>query len=272
MKLPSFSSLAAAILAAAAVFAQNPLEGIETVTVRRETFVHLGTIEETLPIGVRRDDTGLLVLRTTHDCVPVYAMDTSEVVIRDNEIFLNAKIVARALGCKIEKKKRELTLACAGTLDTARAGSEIGERAPGFRLFSEDSTLVTLDSLRERGSVVLVFARSALWDPASKSLLLGVRQKLDSLRAGGFSVAAIHGYEIGEAKKWADSLQLGFPLLADRFSAVMRGYEVFDRGSLPYPTLFLIDERGMIRLRREWREYEERVDWGEIMKAISEER
>lgn len=264
--------MAVTILFAAAALGQNLLEGIATVTVRRETFAQLDQIEATLPMGVLRDEAGVFVLRTTHDCVPVYLMDTSAVVIRDEKIFVNAKIVAEAVGCKLETKKRETMIACAGKLDSTRAGGAEGKRAPGFRLLSENNTLITLDSLRARGAMIVLFVRSAEWDPVSKSLLHGAREKLDSLRAGGFSVTAIHGYESAHAKKWADSLRLGFPLLADRYSAVMRGYEVFDRGSLPYPALFVIDERGIIRLRREWREYGERVDWGEIMRAISEER
>jgi len=256
------------MLMTAAALGQNLLEGIETVTVRKETFVHLDELAAKLPVGVLRDEVGVIVLRTTHDCVPVYLMDTSAVIIREGKIFVNAKIAAEALGCKLLTKKREATLACAEGLDSTRAGSRAGERAPGLRLPDENGARITLDSLRGRGSVVLLFVRSAEWDPVSKTLLLGARQKLDSLRAGGFSVAAIHGYETTEAKKWADSLKLGIPLLADRFSAVMRGYEVFDRGNLPYPALFVIDERGIIRLKREWREFGERVDWGEVMSDI----
>ncbi|MBU0507862.1 peroxiredoxin family protein [bacterium] len=233
-------------------------------------FLRVDELDRKLPLGVIRDASGIMVLRTAYDCVPVYEMDTTEVVVQDGIPYVNAEIVARALGCRMEGKRRSARIQCPETLDTTRVGSAIGERAPGFRLFSADSVLFTLDSLREGGPVVVMFVRPAEWDPVSRALLVGAQQKLDSLRGGGFSVVGIHGYETRFGKRWADSLKLDFPLLSDRFSAVMRGYKVFDKGNLPYPTLFLMDESGIIRLKRVWKEYADVVDWKEIMGAISE--
>ena len=49
--------------------------------------------------------------------------------------------------------------------------------------------------------------------------------------------------------KWSKDLSPGFPLLSDQYSAVIRAYDVLDRGRLPFPSIFLIDRQGIIRMR-----------------------
>jgi peroxiredoxin len=96
----------------------------------------------------------------------------------------------------------------------------------------------------------VAFVRSGQWDPLSRLLLNALESKLDTLHAAGCEVVAIHGYEAKVGAKWAAELKLHFAQLADNLSAVMRGYEVFDRGHLPHCAVFLLDREGVIHYRQ----------------------
>jgi peroxiredoxin len=246
---------------------------VNSVTVKKTVFLAMAEVQSQLPVMIRADaETGLSVLCTTHDCRPVYVGDEQEALVSDSGIYLSAKVVAEALGCSAKiKRKRDVYLTCAEGWPPQRVGAEVGQRAPGFQLKAggfrreiiertpllsprergqKEDSIITLNDLLSRGPVVVVFVRSGDWDPLSRLLLDAVESKLDSLRAAGCEVVAIHGYEAKVGAKWAAELKLRFAQLADDASAVMRGYGVFDQGHLPQCAVFLLDREGIIRYRQ----------------------
>lgn len=241
---------------------------LKCVTLQKKLFLDVGETERQLSISVRRDSTAMLVFCTTYDCRPVFIGDDREVLVADSGTYVSADVVAEALGCRAKIKKRDVYLSCPENWTTQKVGTNIGERAPGFRLkMSEDSTVV-LNDLLLRGPVVVAFVRSGQWDPLSRTLLQNLESKLDSLRGLGCEVVAIHGYEPKFGARWATELKLRFAQLSDNASAVMRGYEVFDKGNLPFCAVFLLDREGVIRYREVYESNDAVPDVGKLMEKV----
>jgi len=176
-------------------------------------------------------------------------LDSLEAQIKDSSIYIQADRVAEALGCKAKVSKKEIALNCPLLLDSVRVGSTVGDHAPGFHLPAAKDSLVSLQEMLAHGPVVAAFIRSGEWDPVGKSLLSSLQSKMDSLSGAGVGVVAVHGYEMKVAAKWIRALGLTFPQLADESCAVLRGYDVFDKGRLAFPSVFVIDKSGIIRFR-----------------------
>jgi peroxiredoxin len=132
-----------------------------------------------------------------------------------------------------------------------------------------DAKTVTLSELPRDHKVVIAFVRSLDWDPFSQMLVRRLQSVQDSLRAANARVVVIHGYQEKQNTVWQDSLKLSFPLLADDASAVMRGYDVFDRGPLPHPAVFVVDQSGVIRLRTVFEDLSVAPDISAVMEAVA---
>lgn len=224
---------------------------IRSVFNKKTLYLNLADAAAKLTITLKQDTSaGLLILCTPQNCVPVFEQDQDEVQIEDKALFVRTDEIASALGCTATvKKKRDVFLACPAGLPKGRVGNQVGDLAPGFRLPVDTLSTVGLPDVLKRASVMVVFFRNGDWDPFSKLLLKMLEANLDSVRALGYNLVAIHGYEAKPAMKWTKDLALTFPLLADQYSAVIRAYDVLDRGRLAVPSVFVIDRRGVIRLR-----------------------
>jgi peroxiredoxin len=243
---------------------------IRSITKKKQVFLRAGEVAEKLPVAIRRDSTsGLIVLCTLNDCVPVFEMDTKQYQRKDSVDYVAADVVAAALGCGLKMEKKELVLVPpAEGLSKEKVGPRVGDHTPGFRLLNGDSVLVSSADLLRHGPLVIVFFRSAEWDPICKAQLTELETKLDSIRGAGATLVAIHGYDLKMSRKWQKELRLSYPLLSDPYAAVMRGYEVFDKGHLPYPAVFVIDRKGVIQLRDVHEDPSTRTEAGMIMKAL----
>ncbi len=240
---------------------------VKSLRIARQFYLNWDTLSTLLPITAYLDSAGVFVLCTKYDCVPVFAMDSAEVAFQDGKAYVHTDAVARALGCKSKIKRDRVEFSCE-TLDTTRVGMQVGDAAPGFRLLDGDSTLQTLAELHQHGSLLLAFIRSAQWDPFTRDLLREIETSSSKLRGGGFGIAAIHGYNLKLARAAVDSLHLSFPVLTDPFGAVMRGYEVFDKGNLPFPAVLVIDRNGIIRYRKVWEDVSQPPDWKSVMDEL----
>ena len=224
---------------------------IASVFNRKSLYLNLHDAAAKLRLTVIWDSaSGLLILSSPQDCVPVFERDQDEVQIKDKELFVRTDEVSSALGCKAALKgKNDLTLACPSGLPAGTVGNQAGDPAPGFRLHSDTATVVSLAERLKQRPMLVVFFRNGEWDPFSKLLLTMLQSRLDSIHALGYDVVAIHGYEPKSAVKWSKDLNVTFPLLADQYSAVIRAYNVLESAHLAAPSLFAIDQHGIIRLR-----------------------
>lgn len=248
----------------------DSLKYVSAIMEKKALFIAASDVQDQLPISIVSDpETGVFVLRTTLSCRNVYVADSSEVRMDGSSAFIHLLAIADVLGCDLKiKRRREAFFSCNSGYPTQQPGSNVGDIAPGFYLNATPDSLLSLSNLLTQGPVVVAFVRSGEWDPASKILLQGLQSRSDSLRSGGFEIVAVHGYEPRTGMKWAKDLKLTFAQLSDNLSAVMRGYDVFERGHHPFPALFVIDRNGIIRYREVFTDPMAAPDVEKMMEAI----
>ncbi len=240
---------------------------------KRATFLKLSELPLKLPLSVRRDpETGLTILCTELTCIAVFPMDAENYLRQDTAEYVRIDRVAEVLGYSVRKRKREFQLTCDHICAHTRVGSAVGDHAPGFQLVARNDSIQSLSELRSAGPVVVVFVRSGDWDPLTRLLLMRLNAALPGFDSLETHVVAIHGYGKKMSGRWQDSLKVRVPLLSDDDSAVMRAYDVFDRGTLPHPTAFVIDQDGIIRFRQNYEQIEGSLDLAPLFEAIKKMR
>jgi len=224
---------------------------VSSVFNNKALFLNLTEVAQKLTITVTRDTTaGIEVLSSPQNCILVFEQDDSSVQRKNGALFVRSDELAASIGCTAQiKKKNDMYLSCPTGLLYGRVGTQVGDLAPGFRLPVDTVTTIRSTELLKKRSLLVLFIRNGDWDPFSKLLLRIVQVNLDSVRALGYDVVAIHGYDARTAMKWKKDITVGFPLLADQYSAVIRAFDVFDTGHFPLPSVFAIDRSDTIRLR-----------------------
>lgn len=236
---------------------------------RKQLFVNLNDIQNHLPAEVLNDSLArIVVLAGSKNCVPVFYDDPHEFRIVNGEGYVEIGKLANAFGSSHWTVKKNSVNFTDGMLDKwLRPGADSGRVAPGFELKTVDNQTFSLSNLRHANGVVIAFVRSALWDPLSQEILRSLAANQQNLEKSGYRVAVVHGYEPDDGKAWSDSLDLSLPLLADSYGAVMRGYRVFDKGSNPLPSVFIIGTDGIISWKRVYRG-EDTFDITEILDRV----
>jgi peroxiredoxin len=247
----------------------DALPGIHVEFEKNTPFLSIADLMADSLMAIQMDqESGLLVLCTVNNCQALFMQDETEVLWRNEQIYVQAKAALALLDCSCETGANQLKIKCPEPLLRQWVGANVGEHAPGFKLDDTNHTPVVLSALWARGPVVVLFVRSGDWDPISQRLLSQAQANVDSLHAHGVTVVAIHGYSQKIAEKWGQKLKLTYPLLSDAFAAVMRGYDVFDKGHLPRNAVFVLSPKGMIQFRQEQTEDILEVDWGKVFDAV----
>jgi peroxiredoxin len=126
----------------------------------------------------------------------------------------------------------------------------VGEPAPRFALRDTPHSRVHLDDYRGR-AVVLVF-HVADWHPVASAQLRRYQDLLPELERLAASIVGISVDATWSHVAFAQSLGLGFPLLADDEppGAVARAYGVLDPDSgRSRRAVFVVDRSGVVRWR-----------------------
>jgi len=133
------------------------------------------------------------------------------------------------------------------TPDAPAAALEVGAKAPEFSLVGSDGKTHSLSELRGKRAVVLA------WYP--KAFTGGCTRECKSLREGG---EAIRSYEVAyyavstdtaeDNKKFAESLDADYPILADPTGDAARAFGVIGKdGKHAQRWTFYIDAEGVVR-------------------------
>ncbi len=124
----------------------------------------------------------------------------------------------------------------------------VGESAPEFSLPDQDRNPVTLDSLK--GSKTLVVFIPFPFSGICTQELCMIRDDLSALEDLDAAVVAITCDTPFSNKKWAEDLELGFPVLADYWphGEVAQAFGAFneDVGAANRYT-YVLDEEGVVR-------------------------
>ena len=100
-----------------------------------------------------------------------------------------------------------------------------GDRAPNFELPNAQGERVRLDSLLERGPVVLVFYRGA-WCPYCNTQLRGLQEVLGDIHSLGATLVAVSPQRPDASAAFVEDAGLGFEVLSDVDSYVASDYGV----------------------------------------------
>jgi peroxiredoxin len=133
-------------------------------------------------------------------------------------------------------------------------GLPIGARIPRFEAPDQDGRVRDFDSVRGPNGAVIYFYRSADWCIYCRAQLVETEAAREALRRNGLGVVGI-SYDSPEVlKQFADEKRIGFPLLSDPESAVIRAFDVLDANALPgspaygvpYHGNYIVDASGTV--------------------------
>lgn len=121
---------------------------------------------------------------------------------------------------------------------------KVGEEAPRFSLPGSNGTTIQLSDFKGKKKVVLAFFPKAFTGGCTRELS-GLRDHQKMFDEAGAQVLGISMDDRDTQKKFAESLKLTFPLLADTGGRTASAYGV--KGALwANRTTFVIDETGRI--------------------------
>lgn len=129
---------------------------------------------------------------------------------------------------------------------TSAAEPQVGDLAPAFELPGSDGAVYKLSELVKSGPVVLAWFPKA-FTPGCTKECQSLRDGGQSLRAAGVAYFTASCDTAEENKKFAESLELDFPILSDPQQQVARAYGVVtDERPRPLRWTFYIGTDGKI--------------------------
>lgn len=169
--------------------------------------------------------------------------------------------------------------------------SNVGDKAPEFRLPNVKGGDTTLSELLESGPVVLSFYRGG-WCPFCNLEFKALHDKLPDIQALGATLVGISPEALVVSQQTAQDNALEFEVLSDEGNRVARDYglvmivdeairphymqwgidipgangdETFE---LPVPATYVIDQSGVIRAAHVDKDYTKRMEPADIVAAL----
>lgn len=169
--------------------------------------------------------------------------------------------------------------------------SNVGDKAPEFRLPTVKGGDTTLSELLESGPVVLSFYRGG-WCPFCNLEFKALHDKLPEMQALGATLIGISPEALAVSQQTAQDNALEFEVLSDEGNRVARDYglvmivdeairphymqwgidiptangdETFE---LPVPATYVIDQSGVIRAAHVDKDYTKRMEPADIVAAL----
>jgi peroxiredoxin len=121
----------------------------------------------------------------------------------------------------------------------------------------QSGTMRSLKSITGKKGVVVFFVRSADWCPFCKGQLVDVNRHLAGFRDLGFEVASVSVDEVAMIAEFANEQKIAYTMLSDPKGLINESIGIRDTqypvGSaafgVPKPTAYVIDSKGLVRLR-----------------------
>ncbi len=122
-----------------------------------------------------------------------------------------------------------------------------GERAPDFQALSGDGQTVSLSDFKGDRELVLYFYPRDNTPGCTKEAQ-AFRDAADEIRAKGADIVGVSTNSLESHRRFAENLELNFPLLADTDGVISNAYGVLkENGKSAERATFLIDREGVIR-------------------------
>jgi peroxiredoxin len=170
------------------------------------------------------------------------------------------------------------TFAVPGLADNAPAekiGLKIGMKAPAFTLKDQSGKERSLDDFLKKGTLAVVFYRSASWSPFCQKQLVQLQADLKDIEAAGCHIAGVSYDSVEILARFAEKEKITFPLLADPGSKTITAYgllntEAKDKAEgIAYPVTMLIDRKGVISAKLFLDGYRDRHSKELLLKAVA---
>jgi peroxiredoxin len=153
-------------------------------------------------------------------------------------------------------------------------GLDVGQKAPAFSARDQFGQEQTLETLRGTKGTVLLFYRSADWCPYCKGQLIQLQAAKARFEKQGIKLAGISYDSVGILKYFSDRKKIGFPLLSDPNSQIIRNYKVLNSEGvgrdlgMARPGYFFIDTEGVIREKFFEAKYRERLTGNNVLTKL----
>ena len=169
---------------------------------------------------------------------------------------------------------------------------KIGQKAPSFELPNAEGKSISLDSLLDKGPLVVTFYRGD-WCPYCNLQLRALQARLDEIQALGATLIAISPQVPDGSMTKNEISEMEFTVLSDQDAKVASQYgvawevpefllehmrvdreldlEKINNGNaniLPIPATFILDSNGMVTWRYVNVDYRTRSEPDEIIKAL----
>jgi len=125
----------------------------------------------------------------------------------------------------------------------------VGDPAPAFKLVDQDGTEVSLAEFKGESSVLLAFYPKD-FSRVCTTEMTSFRQHQSRFESHGVKLLALSGDDAATHARFAKTLGLKFPLLADAKLAIAKTYGVHvpsPTGGVAMRSVFLIDKDGILR-------------------------
>jgi peroxiredoxin len=151
---------------------------------------------------------------------------------------------------------------------------EVGQKPPDFQLYDQDKKLRTLKEFQGK-KVVLAFFPGAFTSGCTKEMCT-FRDSMQTLNGLNAQVVGISVNDPFANKAFAEANKLEFPILSDYGREVVRKFNVsYDdfAGLKGYTvakrSVFVLDDKGMVRYRWVSEDPGKQPDYEEIKKALA---
>jgi peroxiredoxin len=131
-------------------------------------------------------------------------------------------------------------------IETPRSnvGLPLGTRIPSFRAVDQNGNVQTFDSIRGPNGAVIYFYRSASWCIYCRAQLVETEHARAALARNGLGLVGISYDAPDVLKEFSDEKSIGFPLLSDVESAIIRAFDILDATVLPGNTAYGVPFHG----------------------------
>jgi peroxiredoxin len=170
-----------------------------------------------------------------------------------------------------------LALLALSAANPAAADPMPGEKFPHqLAAMDQDGKPRSRQSLTGPSGLALFFVRSADWCPFCQGQLIDVNRHLDGFRALGVNVASVSVDEVPLLARFAKAQRIGYPMLSDPKGDINLSLGIRDEQyplgtkafGVPRPTLYVLDAKGVVRLRYQEKTFRTRPDLDAVIRDI----
>ena len=134
----------------------------------------------------------------------------------------------------------------------------------------------SLRSLMGPKGLAVFFVRSADWCPFCKGQLVDANRHLSAFTAAGLNVVSISVDEVPLLAEFAKSQAIGYTMLSDPKGAINLSLGIRDQQyplgtkafGVPRPTLYVLDAKGIVRLRYQEKTYRTRPQLDAVIRDV----